>query len=657
MSSATLPLMLAHIISLAYTPPRVVKGDHIDPATLVVKEKLDATAPRDQTAAARIFSLDSGKTAYFGPASSFGLANNAIVMKEKYLGRPLRPHSCRPLFWNVLPWEKEALEQKIHYVYPPSDLISSLLDLYFANVHDTFPILHRPTFERSVADDLHLTDVDFGGTLLAVLAVASRYSNDPRVFVAGDTSLSSGWKCIVYVPLLFARYATFSYVGFLFIQLMPLFALGTSAPQVSWLYIGLGIRFLQQRGEHRRKRKGQTPNVEDELWKRAFWFLSFVVLERLSCLFLGRPIGLHVEEYDVDLPLEIDDECWDTGFVQPPGTPSQLSYFICHLRLCEILADAMRRLYGSKKSKILLGWDGPAWEQRAVAELDSAMNDFVDSIPLHLRWDPESPPQGTFFDQAATLHVIYNHILIAIHRPYIQRATSHGAPSLSICARAARAILNTAGIWLARLQRIPLPNLINSAFVSGVVLVVYMLATKRAGLPVHRNKDLVHIATAMEVLKIAESRLQPVGRLWEILRDIRSLDGPLSVTENQSHNNTAASTARALNFRLTTSPTILPEPSLSNAAHELYPHLVESLHSDVWDVVLPSDDSQPHALEPGMSIEQLLADAGPLDNSILDDDLMSMWMAVPNIANMGESDWNACVPQSGADSDVNWFGH
>jgi hypothetical protein len=104
--------------------------------------------------------------------------------------------------------------------------------------------------------------------------------------------------------------------------------------------------------------------------------------------------------YDIELPLDVDDEYWDTGFVQPVGQPSQLAYFVCHLQLSEvtprfspmaipsecwrqIMADAMRRLYGSKKSKILLGWDGPDWEQRAVADLDSAMNDFVDSIPLH----------------------------------------------------------------------------------------------------------------------------------------------------------------------------------------------------------------------------------------------------------------------------------
>lgn len=43
----------------------------------------------------------------------------------------------------------------------------------------------------------------------------------------------------------------------------------------------------------------------------------------------------------------------------------------------------MRRLYGSKKSKLLMGWDGPDWEPRTVAELDSAVNHFTDSIPAH----------------------------------------------------------------------------------------------------------------------------------------------------------------------------------------------------------------------------------------------------------------------------------
>ncbi|KAF7364121.1 Zn(2)-C6 fungal-type domain-containing protein [Mycena sanguinolenta] len=469
------------------------------------------------------FTVNPARTFTFNPASSFALATNAIVMKEEYDGRPLT-FIRRPLYWNILPWEKEEYDMQPTYFYPDSDLMASLIDLFFTNVHPTIPILHRPSFERSVAERFYLTDNDFGATLLSVLAIASRYSKDPRVFVDGDASLSSGWKFANQIGILRKRAepSIYEVQAYFF---LTLFLLSTSVPQRSWLYLGLGIRFLQQRGEHPRQPGAHEPNAQDELWKRAFW--SFAVLERTVCLFLGRPIWLRIEEYQLELPLEVDDEYWDNGFIQPHGKPSQISYFVHQIRLCEILADAMCRLYGSKKSRVLMGWDGPDWEQRTVAKLDSAMNDFLDSIPSHLRWDPENPPQDMFFDQSAVLHISYNHVLIAIHRPFIQKATDQGSTSLFICAGAARAILRIADIWLSKLQRLPLPSIISPVFTGGVVLILYMLGTTRAGLPVDKNKNLVHIATAMDILKFAEARLHPVGRQWELLRELWSLDGPL----------------------------------------------------------------------------------------------------------------------------------
>jgi hypothetical protein len=95
----------------------------------------------------------------------------------------------------------------------------------------------------------------------------------------------------------------------------------------------------------------------------------------------------------------------------------------------QISADVMRRLYASKKSKILMGWESLDWDQRTVAHFDSMMNDFSDSIPSHrtslqipflysnlstVRWDPDSPPQGVFFDQSAVLHVSYHYLMIAV---------------------------------------------------------------------------------------------------------------------------------------------------------------------------------------------------------------------------------------------------
>ena len=50
---------------------------------------------------------------------------------------------------------------------------------------------------------------------------------------------------------------------------------------------------------------------------------------------------------DVEFPIECDDEYWLTpegelSFEQPPGTPSKVTAFVCVVKLCQILAFAMR---------------------------------------------------------------------------------------------------------------------------------------------------------------------------------------------------------------------------------------------------------------------------------------------------------------------------
>ena len=39
--------------------------------------------------------------------------------------------------------------------------------------------------------------------------------------------------------------------------------------------------------------------------------------------------------------------------------------------------------YSINKSKQTLGYVGPEWEQRIVAELDSALNKWIDTVPEH----------------------------------------------------------------------------------------------------------------------------------------------------------------------------------------------------------------------------------------------------------------------------------
>ena len=46
--------------------------------------------------------------------------------------------------------------------------------------------------------------------------------------------------------------------------------------------------------------------------------------------------------------------------------------------------------YSINKSKQTLGFVGPEWEQRTVAELDSALNKWIDTIPEHRMIFPSS---------------------------------------------------------------------------------------------------------------------------------------------------------------------------------------------------------------------------------------------------------------------------
>jgi hypothetical protein len=79
---------------------------------------------------------------------------------------------------------------------------------------------------------------------------------------------------------------------------------------------------------------------------------------------LGRPCAIADEEYvsdrtgeqgadvcsfDLDMPTECDDEFWEASgthkaFKQPPGRPSYMSYFVCNLKLQQIVSFALRTI-------------------------------------------------------------------------------------------------------------------------------------------------------------------------------------------------------------------------------------------------------------------------------------------------------------------------
>ena len=57
------------------------------------------------------------------------------------------------------------------------------------------------------------------------------------------------------------------------LQLTATFLSSSNRPQGCWTVIGLGLRMAQDVGAHRKKMYGATPSVDDELWRRAVWYV------------------------------------------------------------------------------------------------------------------------------------------------------------------------------------------------------------------------------------------------------------------------------------------------------------------------------------------------------------------------------------------------
>lgn len=516
-------------------------------------------------------SINPNLSRFFGKSSGVTLVQKAIDLKKEYTGDEdiipdfRQQNKYRPEFRGTYPWElaaKDVVEPI--YIFPQEDLAASLVDLYFKHYNVLTPLLHRPTFERKVAQGLHRRNASFGAVYLLVLAVGSRFSDDHRVCLEGQSEHSAGWKFFEQVQMVRKTLLGPPRLEDLQVHcLSVIYLMGTSAPQACWTIVGIGIRLAQDVGAHRRKAYSRKPTVEEELWKRAFWVL--VSLDRLVSSSLGRPCAIQDEDFDLDMPLECDDEYWehpdpDKTFKQPPGKPSLVSHFVNVLKLNHILAFALRTIYSINKLKILLGFVGQQWEQQIVAELDSALNKWIDDVPDHLRWNPNMDIND-FFMQSYSLYSSYYHVQILIHRPFIpspRKPSPLSFPSLAICTNAARSCSHVMDVYRRR-SGMPVPFSQMPAFTAGIVLLLNIWGGKRSGLYTDPTKEMADVHKCMSVLKSCEKRWHTAGRLWDILYELASVgDLPLPQPSPSGGTKRERDSDSPISAPSTTSPSEVP---------------------------------------------------------------------------------------------------
>jgi hypothetical protein len=78
------------------------------------------------------------------------------------------------------------------------------------------------------------------------------------------------------------------------------------------------------------------------------WAASSNVLQRVS-VFVYYRHSLIGASYDLDYPVECDDEFWEPAdpslaFKQPPGKPSVMTHVVMYMKLIEIIGMAQQTI-------------------------------------------------------------------------------------------------------------------------------------------------------------------------------------------------------------------------------------------------------------------------------------------------------------------------
>ncbi|KAF9450417.1 hypothetical protein P691DRAFT_810360 [Macrolepiota fuliginosa MF-IS2] len=468
--------------------------------------------------------------------------------------QPSRPgnaglQACRRIeFWSAPKWELDweshgneapRLLTAVLTYFPSDDVANRLFELFFSHTNMYLPLLHRPTFERYWNQRLHHRNVWFAVVCILMFAVASRWYEADQGSVDDSSVKKEYWKAVgwrwffVALDVHCIRRSIFCSATLFEIQtlaLMTIFLRGTTCGPIGWLFLSIGIRKAQDRGAHRRTVYKTRPNADDELWKRAFWVL--LAFDWIMGASLGRGVVVGEEDYDLDLPLEVDDEFWETGnpeadFKQPSDTPSKMTCFLQYIKLIRIIAFMAKTLYPVDRSKVLYGFLKGGWTEEVVRQLRLTMEEWIEHMPSHLRWS-EDIADLTFARQSASIYSLYQCAQMTIWRQFcmdspvlLSSSLDNKRYAMTLCAMSIRDCARILDVDM-RTGLSNTPNMINSALVCAGTVAMILWELQRKMVASGRGKTLIREVEIEDTGIHLHELLDDVGVCMKVLEMKRS---------------------------------------------------------------------------------------------------------------------------------------
>ncbi|KAI6773087.1 hypothetical protein HG530_004045 [Fusarium avenaceum] len=216
---------------------------------------------------------------------------------------------------------------------PPDDLVDSMVNIYFNQIHPWIPMLHEPTFQGLLSDRSGRARVS---TILhAITSLCIRFSDDPRLQNSPELRAQYSTSCRQTVIL--ASMESFSVENLQAMTICAFDIIGSGRGPSAWSIVGSMSRTVEQLRLSTEQEEEETQScqsrskaliervaflppastwAEVEERRRIFW--NVFLMDRFCSICTGWNLSL--TSADVTRRLPCEGAIWETG--EPSQTPT-----------------------------------------------------------------------------------------------------------------------------------------------------------------------------------------------------------------------------------------------------------------------------------------------------------------------------------------------
>ncbi|OAA69057.1 cutinase transcription factor 1 alpha [Cordyceps fumosorosea ARSEF 2679] len=450
---------------------------------------------------------EAGRVAYLGESSNLTLLVHDRQGSADVVHYPLPENvrGSRARLTELDNVEIDILHQRGAFLLPPRSLCDELIDSYFKWVHPIVPVVNRARFMKQYRDPKNPPSLLL---LQAVLLAGTRVCSNQQLMDANGSTTPAALTFYKRAKALYdANYEDDRVTIVQSVLLMGWYWEGPEDVTKNVFYWSRVATIVAQgSGMHRSVEQSQLSKSDKRLWKRIWWTLF--TRDRSVAVALGRPVGINLDDSDVEMLTE-DDFIEDESGNNPEFAPDQIhvQFFLQYVKLCEIMGLVLSQQY-SVASK---------GRQRNAIDLthsDMALADWLQNCPKIVYWEM---PRHHFW--SALLHSNYYTTLCLLHRAHmppnggLRSLDDSPYPSRNIAFQAAAMITSIVENLAAHDQLRYCPAFIVYSLFSALIMHVYQMRS-----PVPSIQQVTH-----DRLRSCMQAMKEVSRVWLVGKMVYTL--------------------------------------------------------------------------------------------------------------------------------------